>query len=171
MRSQVRVARALHLVSAFWTLGLALLIAADVVGRAFLMPVPGTKEIVQNSVVTIVFLQLPLAIYSGAMLRTPILIDALPPVLRRLVNTFGMLLGCAFLLGLLWGTWPSFVDAYRIGEYEGEGSLRVPTWPVRGAIAAMSVFGVVAYAWMIWLDWTGGMVDDHAPGAIPRLDA
>ncbi|SMY08047.1 TRAP transporter small permease [Flavimaricola marinus] len=172
MGGQIRAARVLHIVSAVWTLGLAFLVGADVLGRIlFSSPIPGTKEILQNSVVTITFLQLPLAIYSGSMLRTSILSDALPPVLRRLLRTFAALLGCALFLALLWGTWPSFMDAYRIGEYEGEGSLRVPTWPVRGAIAAMSVFGMLAYAWMIVLDWRGQLLDElEAPGALARLD-
>ena len=121
-----------------------MLIVADVVGRAFLVPIPGTKEIVQTSVVTIVYLQGPPAIYSGAMLRTPMLIDTLPRAARRIVTTFGMLLGLAFLPGLLWGAWPSFAGAHRIGEYEGEGSLRVPPRPVRGAIAVMSALGAQA---------------------------
>ena len=172
MGSQIRVARFLHIVSAVWTLALAFLVCADVLGRLmFSAPIPGTKEILQNSVVTITFLQIPLAIYSGSMLRTSILSDALPPLARRLLRTFAALLGCALFLAIVWGTWPSFADAYRIGEYEGEGSLRVPTWPVRGAIAAMGVFGALAYAWMIVLDWRGQLVDDlEAPGALARIE-
>ena len=172
MGSQIRVARFLHIVSAVWTLGLAFLVCGDVLGRLmFSSPIPGTKELLQNSVVTITFLQIPLAIYSGSMLRTSILSDAMPPVVRRLMRTFAALLGCALFLALLWGTWPSFMDAYRIGEYEGEGSLRVPTWPVRGAIAAMSVFGALAYLWMIVLDWRGDLVDElEAPGALARIE-
>lgn len=172
MGAQVRTARFLHIISAFWALGLAFLVGADVLGRLlFSAPVPGTKEILQNSVVTITFLQIPLAIYSGSMLRTSILTDAVPPVFRRILRTFAALLGCALFLALLWGTWPSFVDAYRVGEYEGEGSLRVPTWPVRGSIAVLSAFGMLAYAWMIVLDWRGLLIDDlEAPGALARLE-
>lgn len=172
MKAQIGGARLLHIFSAFWTLALAFLIFGDVVGRiAFTRPIPGTKELLQNSVVTITFLQIPLAIYSGSMLRTTILVDAVPPILRRILRTFAAILGLALFLGLIWGTVPSFLDAYRIGEYEGEGSLRVPTWPVRGMIALMSAFGAVAYAHMIWLDWTGQLVDEiEAPGALARLE-
>ena len=172
MSPQIRVARMLHIVSAFWTVGLALLVFADVVGRGmFSSPVPGTKEILQNSIVTIAFLQLPLAIYSGSMLRTPIVIEMLPPMGRRILRTLASLLGFAVLLGLLWGTWPAFLGAYRIGEYEGEGSLRVITWPVRGAVAAMSAFGAFAYLAMIYLDFRGKLVDElEAPGALARHD-
>ena len=162
----IKVTRAIHLFSAFWTLALAFLIFGDVVGRGmFSRPIPGTKEIIQNSVVAITFLQLPLAIYSGAMLRTSIFADAVPPFFRRVLRTFGAVLGLLFFIGLIWSTWPSFADAYRIGEYEGEGALRVPTWPVRGTVLVMSFFGAWAYISMILLDWRGQLIDDiSAPG-------
>lgn len=169
MGATIPVARAIHLFSAFWTLALAVLIFCDVTGRTlFTHPIPGTKEIIQNSVVAITFLQLPLAIYSGSMLRTSIFADLMPPAVRRLLRTLGMGLGVVFFLGLLWSTWPSFWDAYRIGEYEGEGALRVPTWPVRGTVLVMSVFGLWAYASMIVYDWQGRLIgDEEAPGAMP----
>ena len=170
MAATIRIARAIHIFSAFWTLALAFLIFGDVVGRTFLTrPIPGTKEIIQNSVVAIAFLQLPLAIYSGSMLRTSIFAELVPPPVQKLLRTLCMALGFVFFLGLLWSTWPSFWDAYRIGEYEGEGALRVPTWPVRGTVLAMAVFGAWAYLSMIWLDWQGRLIDDlEAPGAMPR---
>lgn len=169
MFAALHIARALHIASAFWTLALAVLIFFDVTGRGFLsQPIPGTKEIIQNSVVSITFLQIPLAIYSGSMLRTPIFADAVPPLPAKLLRTFASLLGLALFLGLLWSTWPSFVDAYRIGEYEGEGSLRVATWPVRGVVLVMSAFGAFAYLSMIVLDWQNRLIGGiEAPGSIP----
>lgn len=166
MTAAIRVARFIHVISAFWVLGLAALIFIDVMGRQlFNSPVPGTKEIIQNSVVTVTFLQIPLAIYSGSMLRTSIFSDALPPFGRRLLRTIGALFGLILFLGLVWSTWPSFWDAYRIGEYEGEGALRVATWPVRGTVLVSSLFGMLAYASMIYFDWTGQLeLEEAAPG-------
>lgn len=168
MGAPIKISRGIHLISAFWTMALALLIFADVMGRQmFGTPVPGTKEILQNSVVTIAFLQLPLAIYSGSMLRTSIFADAVPPFFRKLLRTVSALLGLGVFIALAWSTSDSFLDAYRIGEYEGEGSLRVPTWPVRGAVLVMSVFVAVAYLHMIFLDWTNKLIDEiEAPGAM-----
>ncbi len=167
MGAAVGLARSIHLVSAFWTLGLAVLIFLDVAGRGVLSsPIPGTKEIIQNSVVAITFLQLPLAIYTGSMLRTSIFADAVPPSVRKLLRTLTALLGVAFFIGIVLSTWPSFLDAWRIGEYEGEGALRVPTWPVRGLVLVMSLFGAVAYLMMIVLDWQGRLIDEQvAPDA------
>ncbi len=167
MGGAIWLARVIHLISAFWTLGLALLIFTDVFGRGLLnSPVPGTKEIVQNSIVAITFLQLPLAIYGGSMLRTSIFADAVPLRMRLVLRTFASLLGIAFLLGLVISTWEPLMDAYRIGEYEGEGALRVPTWPVRGGVLVMSAFGAVAYCMMIIFDWQGRLIDEYqAPGS------
>lgn len=168
MSAATKLARAVHLFSAFWTLGLGVLIFGDVIGRTFFNePIPGTKEILQNSVVAITFLQLPLAIFSGSMLRTSILADAMPDFIRKLLRTFGAALGFAVFMGLLWSTWPSFWDAYRIGEYEGEGALRVPTWPVRGTVLVISVFGAFAYLSMIYCDWTNQLIgEEEAPGSL-----
>lgn len=164
----IKLSRGIHLISAFWTMALALLIFADVMGRQlFGAPVPGTKEILQNSVVSIAFLQLPLAIYSGSMLRTSVFADAVPALFRRILRTISALLGISVFIALVWSTSDSFIDAYRIGEYEGEGSLRVPTWPVRGAVLVMSGFTAFAYLHMIVLDWRGKLQNEiEAPGAM-----
>jgi len=167
----VGLARSIHLVSAFWTLGLAALIFLDVTGRSLLSsPIPGTKEIIQNSVVAITFLQLPLAIYTGSMLRTSIFADAVPPWMRRWLRTLTALLGVAFFVGVVLSTWQPLLDAWRIGEYEGEGALRVPTWPVRGMVLVMSAFGAVAYLMMIVFDWQGRLIDERSAPTSPGGD-
>jgi len=163
----IRLSRTIHLISALWTLGLAILIFLDVAGRSFFtQPIPGTKEIIQNSIVAITFLQLPLAIYSGSMLRTTVFADAVPASIRRVLRTLGYLLGVALFVGLVISSYEPFLDAYRIGEYEGEGALRVPTWPLRGLILLTSAFGVFAYLSMIYYDWSGKLVEENeAPGS------
>lgn len=71
-----RIAQIIHAISAFWVLMIAAIIVVDVIGRLFFnSPLLGAIEIIKNSVVSITFLQLPLAIYTGGMLRT----DVLPP--------------------------------------------------------------------------------------------
>ncbi len=164
----IQLARIIHLLSAFWTLGLAILIFLDVSSRSLAnQPLPGTKEIIQNSVVAITFLQLPLAIYSGSMLRTTIFADAVPPLARRALRTICYVLGALVFTGLVLGTWEPAIDAWRIGEYEGEGALRVPIWPVRWLVLIMSVFSAFAYMAMIYFDWTGELIDEtEAPGSV-----
>jgi len=154
--SAVKVARGIHILSSLWVFILALIILIDVFGRIlFLSPLPGTKEILQNSVIIITFLQLPLAIYSGSMLRTTLVVDALPLILQKLMRTICYLLGFALFAAIAWATIPEVFNAFRLNEYEGEGSLRIYTWPIRALIAATAIFGAFAYASMIVADWQG----------------
>ena len=170
---QIKLARWLHITSAIWTMGLTALIFFDVTGRGlFSSPIPGTKEIIQNSVVCITFLQIPLAIYSGSMLRTTVFIDKLPPAGRKWLRIVVNLLGFFVFLGMVWATYPSYLDAYDIGEYEGEGALRVPTWPVRGLVLLMSGLTTLAYLTMIILDIRNKLIDGvEARGALDEASA
>jgi len=165
---QIKLARWLHITSAIWTMGLMVLIFFDVTGRGLLSrPIPGTKEIIQNSVVCITFLQIPLAIYSGSMLRTTVFIDKLPPAPQKWLRVAVSILGFLVFLGMVWATYPSYLDAYDIGEYEGEGALRVPTWPVRGLVLLMSGLTTFAYLTMIILDIQNKLINGvEAHGAI-----
>lgn len=167
-RVLVSLARGLHVLSALWVLILAFWIVGDVLGRAVLSsPIRGTSEVIRNSVVAITFMQLPLAIFSGSMLRTDLMSGAVGVTARRLMRALAFVLG-AVLFGLIaWSSWDSAVFAYNIGEYEGEGALRVPTWPVRFVLVGTSIYTVIAYLGMIWLDWTGQLeAESHYPGAL-----
>ena len=98
------------------------------------------------------------------MLRTTVFADAVPASIRRLLRTLAYLLGVLLFIGLVLGSYTPFLDAYRIGEYEGEGAFRVPVWPLRGIILLASVFGIFAYLSMIYYDWTNQLVyESEAP--------
>jgi TRAP-type C4-dicarboxylate transport system permease small subunit len=111
---------------------LSFLVVADVVGRtAFGAPVKGTPEIVSMSIVIICFLQASYAIRSGGMLHVDVIPALLPPRLRAALTAFGCLLGLAFFGVVLYGGLDPLAHAWASDEYEGEGALRVPTWPAR----------------------------------------
>lgn len=169
LRILVGFARGIHVVSAFWVLLIAFIIMVDVLGRSLLsMPLRGTSEIIKNSVVAITFMQLPLAVFSGSMLRTEIFADSVPGWARRLLRSAAYALGAILFVLVAYSAWPDAAMAYRIGEYEGEGALRVPTWPVRFLLIATSIYTALAYAGMIWLDWTEGLELEVAyPGMGP----
>ena len=150
-----RLAQSIHVVSAFWVLVLAVIIFVDVGGRfLFNSPLLGAAEIIKNSVVSITFLQLPLAIYRGGMIRTTVIYDALGPSGQRLLRSFANLLGLLFFLGTAYSSWEPALEAWDVGEYEGEGALRVPTYPVRFLVAATSAFAAFVYLYLLFLDWT-----------------
>ena len=163
MAPVIRVARFIHIISALWVFILALLILVDVFGRIlFLAPVPGTKEILQASVVLVTFLQLPLAIFSGSMLRTTLLVEMVPPFVQRLLRTLCYLLGGALFAAMAWATVPEAFEALRLGEFEGTGAFRIYTWPIRFLIAITAAFAAFAYLSMIVADWRGQLDEKDA---------
>jgi len=144
------ISRVLHIVSSGWVLILAGVIFVDVIGRAmFNHPLLGTAEIVKNSIVAITFLQLPLAILIGAMLRTTILLDAVGPLGRRMIEVAATLLAIVFFTALAVGSYDPLIEAWRIGEYEGEGAMRVPTYPVRAVVLVMAVMCTFILSWQL----------------------
>ncbi|MCC2098887.1 MAG: TRAP transporter small permease [Hyphomicrobiales bacterium] len=168
----LRLSRPLHLLSAMWVILLAVMIFIDVMGRAlFSAPFQGTTEILKNSVVSIAFLQVPYAIFLGSMLRTEILAEVIGPVPRRILRTIGALLGIMLFIGLVYSSWTPMWDAYAIGEYEGEGAMRVPTWPVRFLIFVTAAYAAIAYAIMIYLDWTGRLYEEVSAFPPERAEA
>lgn len=138
--------RLLHIMAAIWLCLLAVTIVVDVFGRfVFNSPLTGTAEIVANSVVAIAFLQIPFAIRTYGMLRTTVVLDLLGAAGRRIFNIATYLLGVAVFLAISYASWEPMLFSWSIGEYEGEGALRVPTYPVRTFIVVMSVIAALAY--------------------------
>ncbi|MDG2087760.1 MAG: TRAP transporter small permease [Arenicellaceae bacterium] len=156
-----RVAQLCHVVSAFWVVVLALIIFVDVSGRyLFNAPLLGAVEVIKNSVVSITFLQIPLAVYRGGMIRTTLIYDAVGPFFQKNIRSFTNILGLLFFLGTSFSSWGPFVEAWNIGEYEGEGALRVPTYPVRFLVTLTSAFTAFIYLYLLYLDWTNQLLPE-----------
>ena len=153
----------MHILSSVWVFILAVVILIDVFGRIlFSQPLPGTKEILQSSVIAVTFLQIPLAIYSGSMLRTTLVHDLMPAFVKKLLRTFAYALGFILFAAIGYASFPEAVDAMRIGEYEGEGALRIYTWPIRFLIVVTAIFAAIAYLTMMVADWRGKLLEDEA---------
>lgn len=147
-----RINRGLHMFAAFWLFVLAFLILVDVTGRAlFSTPLHGTPEIIANSVVCIAFLQLCNAVRTGSMLRVEALDGIIPESLVRILRVAGFLFGAVLFGAVAYSAWGPMMEAWRIAEYAGnEGSLRVPTYPVRTILVVMCVFAMLNYLLMAW---------------------
>ena len=159
----LKMAKYIHILSSVWVFILAVVILVDVGGRVlFLQPLPGTKEILQNSVIAVTFLQIPLAIYSGSMLRTTLLSGLLPNPIKKLLRTIAFALGFVVFAAIAYATVPEAFDAYRVGEYEGEGSLRIYSWPIKFLIVVTGAFAAFAYLMMMIADWRGELPEDEA---------
>ena len=144
------IGRLLNIFAATWMFLLAFVILADVVGRGlFNAPIEGTTEIIANSIVAITFAQLPYAVSSGTMLYTPILLDALPPSQRRVIEALGFLSGAVVFAILASTSFRPAIDALRTGEYFGI-NFKVPTFYTRAIIVAMSALCAAAYLALAW---------------------
>ena len=148
-----RLSKFLMVAAAAWAFGLAFLIMADIVGRtAFSRPIYGTAEMVAASVVIVVFLQAGYAIRSRSMLRADFLVILLPDKVQRVLLAIGYLLGAGFFLMIITGGWEESINSFVQGEFEGEGALRVPSWPARWTVLLGSALAMVNYLVMAYLD-------------------
>lgn len=142
-----RAASFMNSLATIWAFMLAVVILVDVVGRSFFgAPLQGTKEIVANSIVAIVFLQFPLAVRDRAFLRTTLFYDAFPTIIRRVIDGTGHLIGFCLFAAMAYGGWPDMIVGWEIGEFEGEGAMRVPVYPVRTIIVALCALCALGFA-------------------------
>ena len=134
VRLSDKLTKFLMIFGAVWAFVLCFFILADIVFRALNIPLSGNKEIVANSVVIIVFMQVGFAVRSNSMLRAEFLVALFPKWLSRLMLIMGLLLGAAFFFFLLKSGITPALRSFANGEFDGEGALRVPVWPARFAI-------------------------------------
>ncbi len=139
--------------AAAWTFGLAFLVMGNIIGRTvFDAPIYGTAEIVAASIVIVVFLQAGYAIRSRSMLKADFLVIHLPDAVQRIFLAVGYLLGAAFFLMIINGGLEESILSYVEGEYEGEGALRVPSWPARWTVLVGSALAMINYLVMAYID-------------------
>lgn len=140
----------LNILGAIWVLLIMLLITTDVIGRAFFnSPLFGVPEIVKISVVGLVWCQMAHTLKIGAHLRSTILVDRMPPAARRTIEILSCILG-AIMFGLIvYSGWDTTAEAWRIGEFEGEEPVRVPTAPVRTLVLIGAALTAVQFVIML----------------------
>lgn len=135
------------------------LINTDIFGRfLFSSPVPGVKELVELSIVAIVFLQLPHTLRVGRITRSDAaftkLLARAPRVghaLGALYNLTGALL-CAFIT---YGSVPRFTQAWSGNHYVGnQGIFVAPVWPVRLIIIVGCICLTIQFLILLWRDLT-----------------
>ena len=134
-----------------------LLICADVVARgAFNAPILGVPEMMQFSIVGIVFLQLAQTLRIGAMTRSDVLLGKLLVRAPR----FGYALQCLFhatgavLFGIIFRTtWPLMQQAFANDEFYGStGVVQIPIGPLKVIILIGCAAIAVQFALLAWRD-------------------
>jgi TRAP-type C4-dicarboxylate transport system permease small subunit len=110
---------------------LALGIVGDVVGRQIGTPIVGIVEIAAQSVVLAAFLTMPYVMRRGSHIRATILVSRMPELARKMFEIIGYLVGITIFGLLAYSAYGNFMTDFIAGSFEGEGALRVPTWPTR----------------------------------------
>jgi len=131
------------------TIGIVLItfvIFVDVFMRNVLNhPLMGTPEIVKMGVVAVTFLQIPHVLKANRHVRSTVIYDKVPPAGKRILDIFASLLGFVVFLLLFYTEISAAREAYLTKNYEGEGSLPIPTFPVHVIILFGSLFMTVQY--------------------------
>lgn len=125
----------LNAVGSVWVAALTVLICADILGRVlFKFPLVGVPEIVKVSIVAIVWLQIPHTLKTGGHLRSDVVLRFLSSRSRAVVDLFACVLGAVVFGLLVYSGWDTMIQAWEMGEFEGELPVRVPTYPLRSIV-------------------------------------
>ena len=140
-----RVTIGLNATGTLFLLVLVMVVNTDVVARGiFNSPLKGAVEIIEFSMVLIVFLQLPDVVRVNRLTRSDgflaILASHNPGRARHLCRLIDAV--SATLMALVVITmWPEFLDTWETGEFFGTpGIFTAPYWPVKLAIVVGGAF-------------------------------
>jgi TRAP-type C4-dicarboxylate transport system permease small subunit len=122
---------------------LALTVLADVVGRQIGVPVTGIVEMAAQTVVISAFLTIPYVMRRGGHIRATVLVSRTPPVVRKTLEALAYIIGAIIFALLAYAAWEAFTEDFVKASYEGEGALRIPTWPTRLTIFLASILMII----------------------------
>ena len=164
-RALDRIAMAANVCGTLVVLALVAVVNIDVIARGiFSAPFRGSVEVVQFSMVLIVFLQLPDVVRVDRLTRSDGLLTMMsgrrPEAahwLSKIINAVS-----ATLMALIaYAIWPEFVEAWETGDFFGTpGIFTAPWWPVK-----LAIFFSACLCCLIWL----AKVLDDSPNHEPRV--
>ncbi len=131
-----RIAILANAIGTLVVLGLVVVVNYDIVAREFYgKPFHGAVELVQFSMVLIVFLQLPDVVRVNRLTRSDGFLSIAQtrwPSLAVYLNKFIHLTACIFMLLVAIAIWPEFLDMWETQDYFGvPGVFTAPWWPVK----------------------------------------
>ena len=141
-----------------WIVVLMLLINIEAFGRsAFNHPIIGVIEMIEISVIGIVFMQLADSLRSGVMTRSDGLFNQVmkrKPAIGHVMGIVTHLMGAVFMVLILWGSIPFFIDAWVNDYYIGvEGMFTAPVWPVALIIVFAVAVTMIQFLIMVLDHW------------------
>jgi len=130
----------LNALGSVWVFFVMILVNCDAFGRTlFNHPIEGVIEIIELSVVGIVFLQIADATRVGRLTRSDGLLNialARAPRLGRFMGALWEAMSILFMAIVLWGSVILLSGSIRNNEYVGaDGVFTFPEWPVKTVIA------------------------------------
>jgi TRAP-type C4-dicarboxylate transport system permease small subunit len=134
---------------------LVVMINLDVFSRfLFNAPIDGVTELVELSIVAIVFLQLADAVRNGRLTRSEGLYSRLQEKHPRLAHWLGIFFdlgGAVFFVTIIVGGVPRLIDAWQRDYFAGNrGIFVVPVWPVRLVLVIGALTVVIVFLGLAW---------------------
>lgn len=141
-----------------WIVVLMLLINVEAVSRsAFNAPIIGVIEMIEISIIGIVFMQLADSLRRGVLTRSDGLFSQVMrrrPAAGHAMAMATHLLGAVFMVLIIWGSVPYFLEAWRDDYYIGvEGMFTAPVWPVALIIVFAIAVTMVQFLTMLADSW------------------
>jgi TRAP-type C4-dicarboxylate transport system permease small subunit len=131
-------------------LALVLVVNYDVVARGFFnAPFRGAVEVVQFSMVLIVFLQLPDVVRMDRLTRSDGFLTILSTTRPKLADTLRRAINfvsAVFMALVAYAIWPEFVEMYETKDFFGvPGIFTAPWWPIKLAIYLSAILCTILF--------------------------
>ena len=157
----------------FVTILLVAVVNYDIIARGlFNRPFLGAVEVVQFSMVLIVFLQLPDVIRVGQLTRSSGFLGLLcnrAPTRGRMLSRAIDLVSAVFMAMVVYAMWPEFLEMWESQDYFGvPGVFTAPWWPVKLVILLSAMLCCVHFLLRVLHPPVGGgAVPEDLPGQGP----
>lgn len=144
------IAMGANAVGTLIVLALILVVNYDVIARGFFnAPFRGAVEVVQFSMVLIVFMQLPDVVRTNRLTRSDGFLTILGMTRPKLAVTLRRLIDFAsavFMTLVAYAIWPEFVEMFETRDFFGvPGVFTAPWWPIKLAIYLSAVLCTILF--------------------------
>lgn len=165
-----RVIIGMNALGSVWILFLILLVTTDAMSRSFFArPIAGVTEMVQISIVGIVFMQLADAIRTGRLTRADSFLTLLRIRHGRIAHGMEALffmIGAVYMALGLWGSLPLLTEAIERNEYLGnQGVFTVIVWPIKAVLSLGLLMCLIEFLRQALRSWRLAKQDESATPA------